>query len=366
MKNYRVDIIVPVYNVETLLKRCLDSLIDQTYPNWRAICVDDGSPDACGTILDEYASKDSRFFVVHKQNEGLSVARNYGVSISDAEFIMFVDSDDLIHPQTLEIALALADRDSSDIVSWYRDSYYRNLQLRYLNILKKDTIAPRPWRISKRYDMNDILSGKIRSVVTDDLLANSADWRHPKIDYSVKHCFVWRHLFRRDLIKDVKFIPGLKYEDIPWWESVLLKNPKGTITHLPLYYYYKNRRSICNTTNDVVRAEDILKGLVATFSLYRKNGNEHQMESWSHNFKWSHLTGLSRSLLKVDYRDSQVPVLLNLLWWNGAFDDARTLREFKTRGIVKSYLSASFKSEPWWSRYEIFFRTLGRFVYSRF
>lgn len=95
-----ISIIVPVYNVEAYLCRCIDSILAQTFTDFELILVDDGSPDNCSSICDEYAKKDSRIVVVHKENGGLSDARNTGLDIAKGEYIGFVDSDDFIHPQT--------------------------------------------------------------------------------------------------------------------------------------------------------------------------------------------------------------------------------------------------------------------------
>ena len=92
----KISVIVPIYNVEDYLHRCVDSIINQTYTNLEIILVDDGSPDNCLKICDEYAKKDSRIKVVHKKNGGLSDARNAGLEIATGEYIGFVDSDDYI------------------------------------------------------------------------------------------------------------------------------------------------------------------------------------------------------------------------------------------------------------------------------
>ncbi len=119
-----ISIIIPVYNVERCLRRCLDSVAQQTFEDWEAVCVNDGSPDGSAAILAEYASRDSRFKIVTKENGGLSDARNVGMEHSTGEYVMYLDSDDLIHPQTMEIALALARRDGSDVVSWYKNKLF--------------------------------------------------------------------------------------------------------------------------------------------------------------------------------------------------------------------------------------------------
>ena len=96
-----ISVIIPVYNVEKYLGRCLDSLLAQTWTDWEALCVDDGSRDASGTILDSYAGRDSRFRVVHVENGGASHARNIALDMVGGEFLMLLDSDDFIHPQTM-------------------------------------------------------------------------------------------------------------------------------------------------------------------------------------------------------------------------------------------------------------------------
>ncbi len=99
----KISVIVPIYKVEEYLHRCIDSIINQTYTNLEIILVDDGSPDNCPMICDEYAKKDSRIRVIHKKNGGLSDARNAGLEIATGEYIGFVDSDDWIHKDMYHI-----------------------------------------------------------------------------------------------------------------------------------------------------------------------------------------------------------------------------------------------------------------------
>lgn len=99
----RISIIIPVYNVEQYLSQCLESVLAQTFKNYEVILIDDGSSDCSGMICDEYEKLDERIHVIHQKNQGQSVARNRGVDIARGEWIHFVDSDDLIHPQMLEI-----------------------------------------------------------------------------------------------------------------------------------------------------------------------------------------------------------------------------------------------------------------------
>lgn len=115
MMSDKISVIVPVYNVEKYLNRCVQSITDQTYENLEIILVDDGSPDNCGVLCDVWAKKDSRIRVVHKPNGGLSSARNAGIDIATGQYVGFVDSDDYIHPQMYEKLYAALLETGADI-----------------------------------------------------------------------------------------------------------------------------------------------------------------------------------------------------------------------------------------------------------
>ena len=110
-----ISVIIPVYNVELYLRRCLDAVTGQTYRNLDIICVDDGSPDGCGAICEEYASKDDRICVIHKENGGLSSARNAGIEIAHGDFVSFIDSDDTVEPDMIEYLYQLTKKHKADI-----------------------------------------------------------------------------------------------------------------------------------------------------------------------------------------------------------------------------------------------------------
>lgn len=111
----KITIIVPVYKTEKYINRCVDSILNQTYHNFELILVDDGSPDSCGAICDEYALMDHRVKVIHQKNRGVSSARNAGLDNATGEYIAFVDSDDYIEPDMYEILLGLIVETKSDI-----------------------------------------------------------------------------------------------------------------------------------------------------------------------------------------------------------------------------------------------------------
>lgn len=121
-----ISVIIPVYNVEQYLSQCLDSILEQTYQNLELVCVNDGSPDRSSDILEKYAAKDERILVVTQENQGLSGARNTGIRHAHGKFIMFVDSDDWIEPETCEAAVSAALKYDADLVMWSYAREYEN------------------------------------------------------------------------------------------------------------------------------------------------------------------------------------------------------------------------------------------------
>ncbi len=293
-----ISIIIPVYNVEKYLRRCLDSVLNQTFSDWEAICVNDGSPDNSPAILAEYAAKDERFKIVNKENGGLSDARNAGMKVAEGDFILFLDSDDFIHPQTMEISHFLATRDGSDIVSFTYDRIYRPaLMVRHKLGLNTDDIVP--FRIEKRYD-----PVSIRTLVTDDVYAYATERAHnafnPKRKWLIKHCQVWKNLYRRELISDIPFIKGILFEDFPWWSAVMLKNPRVTIAPLPLYFYIPNFGGIVLSAKQLRILHSLCDGIENAFTLYKEKATEYQMQEWSRKFKWHFIKWAFRKIKYLD------------------------------------------------------------------
>ena len=339
----KVSLIIPVYNVEKYLRRCLDSVLNQTCPDWEAVCVNDGSPDGSRAILAEYASRDNRFKIVDKPNGGLSDARNEGMKNASGEYIIYLDSDDFIHPQTVEIALALAERNGTDIVSWYKAPNYRNITV-IRHKLGLDTIDFRPRGFRKRFD-----AGKVRCCVSNDIYEHVTEWSHPKgITWPLKHFYVWRHLIRKSVIEDIQFIKGITFEDFPWWSAVLLKNPSVTITYLPFYYYYPNFGSIDLSSSRIKKVTNWCIGLEQSHDLYTERGNDYQKEMWSRNCKWptiyKHIARKIRHFNPKSPECAGIVERLSGMMAKGTFDDPHTKQDKKTRRIIADFLSESLTS----------------------
>ncbi|MBR3148511.1 MAG: glycosyltransferase [Alphaproteobacteria bacterium] len=276
----KISVIIPMYNVEKYLKRCLDSVQNQTFQDWQAICVDDGSPDKSGEIAEEYASRDKRFVVLHKKNGGLSDARNAGMKKVKSEYVMFLDSDDFIHPQTMEFAYALAQKNNTDIVSWYKDKMYRPwLLIRHKLGLDTERVLPRG--IKKHFDLD-----KVKYFVAENIFDHSTELSRAKTKWAIKHCYVWRHLIKTDFIRDIEFIKGILFEDFPWWSTVMLRHPSVTITNLPFYYYYPNLNSIDMGSKKAKKIISWLTGLKASFVLYKDTATDIDMQKWQENYMW--------------------------------------------------------------------------------
>ncbi len=317
----KISVIIPVYNVEKYLRRCLDSVLNQSFSDWQAICVDDGSPDNCGKILNEYAERDNRFVVVHKENGGLSDARNVGIEYATGKYVMYVDSDDFIHPQFMEFAYHFAERDKSDVVSFSYDRYYRPLlKVRHFLGLGTDDVVPHT--INKRYKLD-----KTKTVITDNIFEYATEYTHNAFNknrrWLVKHCQVWKNLYRRDLISDIPFIKGILFEDFPWWSEVILKNPRTTIVNLPLYFYRPNFGGILLSAKQLKIMESLCIGIKSAYLKYKSCATEYQMKKWTENFLWCFINWAYR---KVRYLQTDQEIMSGRRWLTelrdaGVFDD---------------------------------------------
>ena len=269
-----VSVVVPIYNVETLLRRALDSILSQTCKDWEAILVDDGSTDSSGRIAEEYAESDRRFQVIHKANGGQSEARNVGLQHARGEFLLFLDADDFLHPQLMELCLHAILRDNCDLACFTYDRVYRTIAL-VKQFLHLD--APKPHY--KFYEQPPC-------VVTDNIFAYATEYSRPRdIDsrWAVKHCQVWRCMYKTYAVRDIQFIPGIIYEDFPWWSEVLLRVGRCTILNLPLYFYCPNRKSDILSSDETRKTESLKQAIEAAKRLY-VNASEDKRKAWEKNF----------------------------------------------------------------------------------
>jgi len=211
-----VSVIVPVYKVEQYLDRCIQSILCQTYRNLEVILVDDGSPDKCGYICDSYKEKDKRIKVIHKQNGGLSSARNAGIIMAKGDYLSFIDSDDWITIDMFEYMVTLIKQYQADIVS-----------ISYL----------------LTEDVNQKIPSRMRIKVMNKEKAleyfMETGMQHRVSDYPA-----WGKLFKRYLFKEIRFPVGTLYEDYPTNVQLIMKCNTYVKSSKICYLYFQGGQSI--------------------------------------------------------------------------------------------------------------------------
>lgn len=244
-----ISIIIPVYKVEKYLEKCIQSVINQTYENLQIILVDDGSPDNCGKICDEYAQKDHRIEVIHKSNGGLSDARNKGLEIAKGEYIGFIDSDDYIESDMYEVLYNLLKQYNADVSIC---NFYTVSQ-------GKIAIKNAENRI-KEYNRIEIL----KEVLLDNNIQS----------------YAWNKLYKKELFDEIKYPVGKKYEDIGTTFYLLEKCNKVVVTGKPEYYYINRQDSIVNNVTEttitdyielIMQRYDYIEENIKELSSYNKD-----------------------------------------------------------------------------------------------
>lgn len=205
----KISVIVPVYNTEKYLHRCIDSILAQTFTDFELLLIDDGSKDNSGAICDEYAAKDQRVRVFHKENGGVSSARNLGLDNAQGEWITFVDSDDWIEPILIESCVTvIRKKHNIDVI---RYGYY-----------EEESLNKRIIRCSS--NENDIIF--------------SLNTFFEKCDNYCYWGFVWNTAFRRDLIRELRFDENINYcEDHIFTYEYMIRCKTMRFLSLPLYHY---------------------------------------------------------------------------------------------------------------------------------
>lgn len=209
-----ISVIVPVYKTEAYLDRCVQSIADQTYKNLEIILIDDGSPDNCPAICDAWAEKDSRVKVVHKQNGGLSDARNAGMAMATGELMGFVDSDDWITPDMYQHLHDLMAADHSDIAACGAEMIW------------EDGTPPRMLTKSGCCVLNQ--EEAMRAIIEESWL------KQP----------VWYKLYKTALIRDIPFPVGKYHEDVFWSYQAVARAQKVSVSDKVCYYYAQRSGSI--------------------------------------------------------------------------------------------------------------------------
>lgn len=215
----KISVVVPVYNVEAYLEKCIDSILNQTFRDIEVILVNDGSTDRSGYICDEYAKIDKRIKVIHKINEGVSSARNQGISIAKGDYIGFIDSDDIVANNMYETLYSLCITNDADISSCRNIRFFNESDISSMYVSIKNSIT-------RIYEKENIIkayySGKLNEVA------------------------VWNKLYKKELFETIEFPKGRIYEDVSIMYKLYLSSNRLVEIEDTLYFYRFNPNSITN------------------------------------------------------------------------------------------------------------------------
>ncbi len=228
-----VSVVVPVYKVEKYLDRCIESIVNQTYRNLEIILVDDGSPDNCPQMCDEWSSKDNRIKVIHKENQGAGIARNAGINIAQGEYICFIDSDDYADKSLIEKAYKTIKENAAEVVVFGHTSFDE------LNGKLKSYIPESP---NKCFEGEDV-----KKTFLPNLIENTCDSAQLRnISLSLWSCFISLELIKKigwQLVSERELLSEDSYSLIELYSKV----NKVVILPESLYFYFQTPNSLSNT-----------------------------------------------------------------------------------------------------------------------
>ena len=244
-----ISVIVPVYKAEKYIHRCVDSILSQTFQDFELILVDDGSPDKCPAICDEYAAKDSRIRVLHQENHGQAAARNHGVAIAQCDWICFVDSDDLIHHQTLERLFIGVDQNQT--------------KLSLAEVCAAPQIPNSFWSPA---------SSPFQSVVIDESYLQQIIYEN-----SSKYWVIVSKLIHKSLLTKYPFPEGQIFEDNAVVFKWLISAQKIAICLDKLYFYHTEGIGTTRGTFTLKKL-DYLHSLEQQIRFYKEIGYENMLQ----------------------------------------------------------------------------------------
>lgn len=269
----KISVIVPVYNVEQYLERCVDSIINQTYKNLEIILVNDGSTDNSGQLCDELAKKDGRIRVIHKKNGGLSDARNVGIAEAEAELIGFIDSDDYIDEDMYEMLINNLKAANADLSMCGHYDVYNDVP--EVQVTEKKT-----WELSPREAIKMVMEAKILSVTAVN------------------------KLYKKSLFSELKFEIGKIAEDAFIMIKLLDKCNKIVATNEKKYYYVHRENSI-TTQKFSLKFLNVIEAYEQNKEIILEKYPELK-EVAQTRMNWAYFYVLDRLLLDKEYNDKKL------------------------------------------------------------
>ncbi|MCI2255194.1 glycosyltransferase [Domibacillus sp. PGB-M46] len=236
----KISIIVPIYNVEQYLKKCVDSILAQTFQDYEIILVNDGSTDACGEICDDYINKDSRIRVIHKKNGGLADARNTGINAANGDYLGFVDSDDWLEPTMYETLYNVCFSENADISTCLIETQRKNKN-------QKTKVNKKEIKVFTSFEaISSLYEGKLSGFSACN------------------------KLYKKSLFENVEFPKGRVYEDAAIMYKLFSYASKIAFVNLPLYKYNYRDHSITRS-NFSEKRFDVVANYFETYSFMENN-----------------------------------------------------------------------------------------------
>lgn len=278
-----ISVIIPIYNVKKYLSKCIDSVLAQTEKDLEIILVNDGSTDGCGDICKQYEKLDERIVYIDKENGGLSDARNAGIKVARGEYLVFIDSDDYIHPQMLELLLHNLRKADADISV-----------CKFKEILEDDVITQTTLDVSQ----------------VSCVQLEGEDVCRQLFDNNLVTVVAWNKLYKKSLFDNVEYPVGVLHEDEYVIHHLLFKASKTVYSDAEMYYYIKRKGSITNR----ISARNIMDGW---------NSIQERKEFWLKNkqYQWYNYT-LEQELFFIVTRYDKIVEVIR---------DRKIIRSFRKR-----------------------------------
>lgn len=278
LKSVAISVLVPIYNIESYLPKCVDSILNQSFLDFELILVNDGSPDSCPEICDSYAKKDSRVRVVHKENGGLLSARKAGLKNAKGKYIAFVDGDDWVDPYYLDILYKLAEANASDLVV---TGHFREFNG------KIETIKPQSTGLYNQEQLH--------ASILPNAIYNGRFCEHGISTY------VWNKLYKRELLSEILYdVPNeiIMGEDAAITYAYLSIAKNLTVSRIPLYYYRQRHDSIVKSIENP-EMEYYRLGLLMSFLKSKLHGvlDENNLDTQIRYYLYSQILVRSGGLI---------------------------------------------------------------------
>lgn len=293
----KISVVVPVYNVEKYIHKCLDSILSQTMEDMEIILVDDGATDNSGQICDEYQKKDARIKVIHKTNGGLSDARNAGTKEATGEYIIYIDSDDYIKETMIEKLYGLMTKYNPDVAVCGVYNVYANGQKPQCDVLEEFECS------------------------------NVEAFAHLMVGQKIPGG-IWNKMIKREIAEKIDFPVGKLYEDAFYSTILMQKVKRVAVTTEPMYYYFHRKGSI-TTSPFKKRDMDIIEAYQKNMEVIKEKFPEIE-EKAKFRLDWAYFAVLDRILQLDDYRKcEQYPEVVRYLKKN-------TMSVLKSKYFYKS------------------------------